>query len=91
MEPSLEQLPADEAFAKLPAVTVDNPVKSENKTLTKILTCHVVPGKREASDLTDGKNLKTVEGEELTVKNSGTLQCSGAISVTVRARRLRKM
>jgi uncharacterized surface protein with fasciclin (FAS1) repeats len=59
LEPSLEQLPADEAFAKLPAVTVDNPVKSENKTLTKILTCHVVPGKREASDLTDGTARKT--------------------------------
>jgi uncharacterized surface protein with fasciclin (FAS1) repeats len=39
LEPSLEQPPTDEAFAKLPAVTVDNPVKSENKkTLAKILT-----------------------------------------------------
>jgi len=31
----------------------------------------VVPGKLEASDLTDGKKLRTVEGEELTVKKSG--------------------
>jgi uncharacterized surface protein with fasciclin (FAS1) repeats len=31
----------------------------------------VVPGKLEASSLTDGKKLKTVEGEELTVKKSG--------------------
>jgi uncharacterized surface protein with fasciclin (FAS1) repeats len=31
----------------------------------------VVPGKLEASDLTDGKKLKTVEGEQLTVKKSG--------------------
>ena len=44
-------------------------MKPENKaTLTKILTYHVVPGKLEASDLKDGKKLKTAEGEELTVK-----------------------
>src|ERR1700733_5158897 len=54
------------------AGTVDTLVKPENKaTLTKILTYHVVPGKLEASDLTDGKKLKTVQGEELTVKRSG--------------------
>jgi uncharacterized surface protein with fasciclin (FAS1) repeats len=64
--------PTNEAFAKLPAGTVDNLLKPESKkTLTKILTYHVVPGKLEASDLTDGKKLKTVEGEELTVKKSG--------------------
>ena len=61
--------PTNAAFGKLPAGTVDNLVKPENKaTLTKILTYHVVPGKLEASDLTDGKKLKTAEGEELTVK-----------------------
>lgn len=64
--------PTNEAFAKLPAGTVDTLVKPENKaTLTKILTYHVVPGKLNAADLTDGKKLKTVEGEELTVKASG--------------------
>jgi len=64
--------PTNTAFGKLPAGTVDNLVKPENKaTLTKILTYHVVAGKLEASDLTDGKKLKTVEGEELTVKRSG--------------------
>ena len=62
--------PTNAAFGKLPAGTVDNLVKPENKaTLTKILTYHVVPGKLEASDLTDGKKLKTAEGEELTVKH----------------------
>ena len=61
--------PTNAAFGKLPAGTVDNLVKPENKgTLTKILTYHVVPGKLEASDLTEGKKLKTAEGEELTVK-----------------------
>jgi uncharacterized surface protein with fasciclin (FAS1) repeats len=64
--------PTNAAFGKLPAGTVDTLVKPENKaTLTKILTYHVVPGKLAASDLTDGKKLKTVEGEELTVKKSG--------------------
>src|SRR6201996_5563641 len=64
--------PTNEAFGKLPAGTVDTLVKPENKAaLTKILTYHVVAGKLEASDLTDGKKLKTVQGEELTVKRSG--------------------
>jgi uncharacterized surface protein with fasciclin (FAS1) repeats len=64
--------PTNSAFGKLPAGTVDTLVKPENKkTLTRILTYHVVPGKLEVSALTDGKKLKTVEGEELTVKRSG--------------------
>ena len=43
--------PTNAAFGKLPAGTVDNLVKPENKaTLTKILTYHVVAGKLEASD-----------------------------------------
>jgi uncharacterized surface protein with fasciclin (FAS1) repeats len=63
--------PTNAAFGKLPAGTVDNLVKPENKaTLTRILTYHVVPGKLEASDLADGKTLKTVEGEALTVKKA---------------------
>jgi uncharacterized surface protein with fasciclin (FAS1) repeats len=70
--------PTNAAFNKLPAGTVDTLVKPENKAkLTKILTYHVVPGKLEAADLTDGKKLKTVEGEELTVKNAG-----GKVSIT---------
>ena len=49
--------PTNEAFAKLPAGTVATLLKPENKaTLTKMLTYHVVPGKLEAADLTDGKN-----------------------------------
>ena len=64
--------PTNAAFGKLPAGTVDTLVKPENKAaLTKILTYHVVAGKLDASDLTDGKKLKTVQGEELTVKRSG--------------------
>jgi len=63
--------PTNTAFGKLPAGTVDTLVKPENKAaLIKILTYHVVAGKLEASDLSDGKKLKTVEGEELTVKKA---------------------
>jgi uncharacterized surface protein with fasciclin (FAS1) repeats len=64
--------PTNAAFAKLPAGTVDTLVKPENKaTLTKILTYHVVAGKMNAADLKDGQKLKTVEGEQLTVKVAG--------------------
>ena len=66
--------PTNEAFAKLPAGTVDTLLKPENKkTLTNVLTYHVVPGRLSAKDLIEkiragnGKAmLKTVEGEELT-------------------------
>jgi uncharacterized surface protein with fasciclin (FAS1) repeats len=64
--------PTNAAFARLPAGTVDTLVKPENKAaLTKILTYHVVAGKMNASSLTDGKKLTTVEGETLTVKHDG--------------------
>jgi uncharacterized surface protein with fasciclin (FAS1) repeats len=67
--------PTNEAFAKLPAGTVDTLVKPENKPmLTKILTYHVVAGHLTAADLMkmvdEGKGkamLKTVEGDTLTV------------------------
>jgi uncharacterized surface protein with fasciclin (FAS1) repeats len=66
--------PTNEAFAKLPAGTVDTLVKPENKdTLVKILTYHVVPGRLTAMDLAKmakanhGKAmLTTVQGEQLT-------------------------
>lgn len=44
--------PTNEAFAKLPAGTVDNLLKPENKAmLTKILTYHVVSGKLSTQDM----------------------------------------
>ena len=66
--------PTNEAFAKLPAGTVDTLLKPENKkTLTNVLTYHVVPGRLTAKDLMakveagHGKAmLKTVEGADLT-------------------------
>ncbi len=67
--------PTNEAFAALPAGTVDTLLKPENKaTLTKILTYHVVAGKLTTQKLKkmikqgNGKaELKTVEGGALTV------------------------
>ncbi len=71
--------PTNEAFDKLPAGTVDNLVKPENKaTLTKILTYHVVAGRLSSADLWaqvkagNGKaELKTVEGGTLTAMAKG--------------------
>ena len=71
--------PTNEAFAKLPAGTVETLLKPENKkTLTNVLTYHVVPGRLSSADLMKtaamgaGKNmLKTVEGEPLKVTAKG--------------------
>ena len=71
--------PTNEAFAKLPAGTVDTLVMPENKDkLTAILTYHVVAGRLTAADLMKevkaggGKaELKTVQGETLTVTVKG--------------------
>lgn len=74
--------PTNEAFAKLPAGTVDTLVKPENKaTLTKILTYHVVAGRLSSHDLLKmiaaGKGkaeLTTVEGGKLWVMKHGGKQ-----------------
>ena len=61
--------PTDEAFAKLPAGTVDDLLKPENKDkLVAILTYHVVPGKIMSADIA-GKStaVKTVQGDTLDV------------------------
>ena len=71
--------PTNDAFAKLPAGSVDSLVKPENKAmLTKILTLHVVAGKMTAADLaarikeSNGKApLKSVEGENLNAEMDG--------------------
>ena len=64
--------PTNEAFAKLPAGTVDTLLKPENKaTLVKMLTYHVVPGRLTAAELKNGQTLTTVQGETLTVSKSG--------------------
>lgn len=60
--------PTDEAFAKLPAGTLEGLLKVENKAkLTAILTYHVIPGKIMAADVKTMK-AKTVNGAELSIK-----------------------
>jgi len=89
--------PTNDAFAKLPAGTVDTLLKPENKkTLTNVLTYHVVPGRLTAKDLMekikDGNGkamLKTVEGENLTfAEKDGKLWIwdakGGSAQVTIR-------
>ena len=71
--------PTNEAFAKLPAGTVDTLVKPENKQqLTSILTYHVVAGKIDSRKLVKEikagggtATLKTVNGENLTATIDG--------------------
>jgi uncharacterized surface protein with fasciclin (FAS1) repeats len=66
--------PTDEAFAKLPAGTVEDLLKPENKAkLQAILTYHVVPGRVMASQVTGLTSAKTVNGQSLsvTVKDGG--------------------
>ena len=66
--------PTDDAFAKLPAGTLDTLLADPKGALTKILTYHVVPGKVMAADVVkmDGAKVKTVNGAELTIKVSGS-------------------
>jgi len=71
--------PTNEAFAKLPAGTVESLLKPENKdTLTKVLTYHVVAGRLSAADLrkqiqagNGNAELKTVSGGTLMVMMRG--------------------
>jgi uncharacterized surface protein with fasciclin (FAS1) repeats len=88
--------PTNEAFAALPAGTVDNLLKPENKaTLVKILTCHVVAAKALSTDVmamvkADGGShvVDTVGGCKLTLKVDGnkvtvTDEAGGVANVTI--------
>jgi uncharacterized surface protein with fasciclin (FAS1) repeats len=88
--------PTNDAFAKLPAGTVESLVKPENKdTLVKILTSHVVAGNYSAADIVkhtkNGKkrfNLTTLSGAPLTfeLRKSGVWiydQSGGAAKVAI--------
>ena len=72
--------PSDDAFAKLPAGTVDDLVKPENKDkLTAILTLHVLSGAVHAADIA-GKTLHpaSVNGEALDVDGTNGVTVNGA-------------
>jgi uncharacterized surface protein with fasciclin (FAS1) repeats len=72
--------PTDEAFAKLPAGTVEDLLKPENKDkLVAILTYHVVPGKVMAADVSGKKTMaKSVQGSEITVDGSNGVMVDSA-------------
>jgi uncharacterized surface protein with fasciclin (FAS1) repeats len=60
--------PTDEAFKKLPAGTVENLLKPENKDkLIAVLTYHVVPGRVTASEVVGLDSAKTVNGRSLKI------------------------
>lgn len=64
--------PTDDAFAKLPAGTVENLLKPENKDqLVAILTYHVVPSKVMAADVVKLDEAKTVNGKMLSIEKKG--------------------
>lgn len=61
--------PTDEAFAKLPAGTLDNLLKPENKQqLTNILLYHVVPGRVLAEDVVKLSEAETALGQKVAIK-----------------------
>merc|ERR1712028_141024 len=76
--------PTNEAFAALPAGTLANLLKPENKAqLVDLLTYHVVSGDVHAKDITDMEMIKTVEGKNVTARvTSGGILINSAKVVT---------
>ncbi len=76
--------PTDEAFAKLPAGTVEDLLKPENKDkLVKILTYHVVPSKIMSEDIVGKKaEVQSVEGGKISVDATDGVKVDGAKVVT---------
>jgi len=72
--------PTDEAFAKLPAGTLETLLKPENKAkLQSILTYHVVPGKVMSQDVVQLDSAKTVEGHSIAIKSvNGSVMVNNA-------------
>lgn len=73
--------PSDEAFAKLPAGTVEGLLADKEK-LTAVLTYHVVAGKKMASDVVSANSLTTVQGGDLTIDTSNGVQVGGATVIS---------
>ena len=71
--------PTNAAFAKLPAGTVEELIKPENKEkLVAILTYHVIAGNAMSTDLSDGQLIKTVNGQEVKVSIGDSVKVDGA-------------
>ena len=64
--------PTDEAFAKLPAATLTDLLKPENKPrLRQILTYHVVAGRVTSTEVVTLRSAKAVSGDMIAIKTSG--------------------
>ena len=75
--------PTDDAFAKLPAGTVESLLKPENKAkLTAILTYHVVPGNVTADDVVKLNEAETVSGAMVNVAVKGSTVTINDATVT---------
>ena len=75
--------PTDAAFAALPAGTVEDLLKPENKDkLIAILTYHVIAGKVMSTDLSEGLKAKTVNGAEVTITLDGGAKVNGVVIST---------
>jgi uncharacterized surface protein with fasciclin (FAS1) repeats len=75
--------PTDDAFAKLPAGTLESLLKPENKEkLRRILTYHVVPGKVMAADVMSARSATAVSGDTITVTASDGVVRVDAARVT---------
>ena len=75
--------PTDEAFAKLPAGTLQNLLKPENRDQLKaILTYHVVAGKVTSADVVKLDSAKTVQGQSVTIEaKDGSVEIDNATVV----------
>ena len=73
--------PTDDAFAALPAGTVQGLLKDIPK-LTQILTFHVVPGKLMAADVVKLTSAKTVQGQNVTIEAQDGVTVNGANVIT---------
>ena len=75
--------PTDAAFAALPAGTVEDLLKPENKDqLVAVLTYHVVPDKVMSTDLSEGLTAATVQGADVTITLEGGAKVNGAVIST---------
>lgn len=76
--------PTDDAFAAVPAETLDALLADPQGALTDVLTFHVVPGKVMSGDLSDGMMADTVNGQplQITVAEDGTVKVEGATVTT---------
>ncbi len=71
--------PTDAAFAALPAGTVEDLLKPENKDkLAAVLTYHVIAGKVMSGDLSDGMTAATVNGADVTITTADGVKVDGA-------------